>query len=157
MRRSLIGIQNWSGTTQGIALIVASTFISAGLSTASKVLIVDHSAMQILFFRCLFGAIFVAVWSKSRGLSTSLISSHWLAHVIRGALNVLSLVLYVWPMAYLPLHDVVALSFTQPLFAIGLSIPVLHEKVSPKTWLAVAVGFFGMLVILRPGLAACRT
>ena len=74
------------------------------------------------------------------------------AHIVRGILNILSLVLYVWPMAYLPLADVVALSFTQPLFATALAIVVLGERVTFHIWLAVLLGFCGMLTILRPGL-----
>jgi drug/metabolite transporter (DMT)-like permease len=143
--------QRWSGTTQGILLILLSTFASAAMSTTSKILVIDYSTTQILFFRCAFASFFAASWAIYHGWSISLASPHWRTHILRGMLNIFSLVLYVWPMAYLPLADVVALSFTQPLFATALSIPILRERVTLKTWIAVVAGFCGMLIVLRPG------
>jgi drug/metabolite transporter (DMT)-like permease len=56
--------------------------------------------------------------------------------------------------AALPLATVTALGFTMPLFLTALSVPLLGERVGAHRWAAVGVGFFGMLVIVRPGLVA---
>ena len=56
----------------------------------------------------------------------------------------------------LPLAEAIAVAFTAPLFVAVLSGPVLGEKVGPRRWGAVVVGFLGALVMVRPGTAAFR-
>lgn len=51
----------------------------------------------------------------------------------------------------MPLADVVAITFIAPLLITALSVPLLGEKVGLRRWIAVLVGFAGMLVIVRPG------
>jgi drug/metabolite transporter (DMT)-like permease len=143
---------NSSSVTQAILLMLAATLLSAVFSAGSKALVTEYSTTQILFFRCAFALLFVSAFARIRGWNVSLDTPNRAAHMVRGTLNILSLVLYVWPMAYLPLADVVALSFTQPLFATALAIVVLGERVTVHIWLAVVLGFCGMLTILRPGL-----
>jgi drug/metabolite transporter (DMT)-like permease len=142
---------NSSSVTQAILLMLAATLLSAVFSAGSKALVAEYSTTQILFFRCAFALLFVSAFAGIRGWNMSLDTPNRAAHIVRGTLNILSLVLYVWPMAYLPLADVVALSFTQPLFATALAIVVLGERVTVHIWLAVVIGFCGMLIILRPG------
>lgn len=52
---------------------------------------------------------------------------------------------------YLPLTMVYSIAFTAPLLVTILSIPLLGERVGPRRWMAVAVGFLGALVVVRPG------
>jgi drug/metabolite transporter (DMT)-like permease len=56
---------------------------------------------------------------------------------------------YAW--TKLPLADVTALLFTQPLFALLLAVIILSSKVNWRRWLATAVGFLGVLAMVRPG------
>lgn len=53
---------------------------------------------------------------------------------------------------FLPLADVVSIAFIAPLVATGLSVVILRERVGPRRWAAVAIGFVGALIIIRPGL-----
>jgi len=53
--------------------------------------------------------------------------------------------------SYMPLADAVAASYVSPLILTGLSAVILYEHVGPRRWTAVAIGFVGVLVILRPG------
>ena len=134
--------------------MLLATVVSAVTSAVSKALVADYSTNQIIFFRCAFALAITASWAHYRGWSISLTSPHWPAHIFRGALNIISLALYIWPMAYLPLADVIALSFTLPLFATALSIPILGEWVSLRAWAALIAGFSGVLIILRPSLGS---
>ena len=59
--------------------------------------------------------------------------------------------LVVWCFGRMPLADVHALLALTPLAVTALSVPLLGERVGPRRWAAVAVGFLGVLVILRPG------
>jgi drug/metabolite transporter (DMT)-like permease len=56
----------------------------------------------------------------------------------------------------MPLADAHALFAATPLLVAALSVPVLGERVGPRRWAAIAVGFGGVLVILRPGLAVLQ-
>jgi drug/metabolite transporter (DMT)-like permease len=56
-------------------------------------------------------------------------------------------------LAIVPLANAVALNFTMPLFIVAGAATILGEKVGLRRWGATAIGFVGMLVILRPGIA----
>jgi len=51
----------------------------------------------------------------------------------------------------MPIADAVAIAFIAPLIAVGMSVLLLGERVGPRRWSAVVVGFVGMLIIIRPG------
>jgi drug/metabolite transporter (DMT)-like permease len=59
--------------------------------------------------------------------------------------------LWFTSLALVPLADAVALNFTMPLFIVAGAAAILGEKVGLRRWSATAIGFLGMLVILRPG------
>ncbi|MGI9414496.1 MAG: DMT family transporter [Hyphomicrobiales bacterium] len=108
---------------------------------------------QIVFLRYVFGLVpvTVALWlARGQGLRTSRPA----AHLLRGFLMCMALLQFFWGLKFIPLAEAIAVAFTAPLFITALSVPVLRETVGPHRWAAVAVGFFGMLVILRPGTAA---
>jgi drug/metabolite transporter (DMT)-like permease len=52
---------------------------------------------------------------------------------------------------HLPLATVTAIGFATPLVVTALAVPLLKEKVGPRRWAAVVVGFIGVLVVVRPG------
>jgi drug/metabolite transporter (DMT)-like permease len=60
-------------------------------------------------------------------------------------------VLFVVAIYYIPLPTATAIGFVSPLFVTALSIPLLGEKVGPRRWAAILVGFLGVLVVIRPG------
>ena len=62
--------------------------------------------------------------------------------------------LFFTALRYLPLADAVAINFLAPLLVTAFSIPILKEKVGPRRWVAIAVGFVGAMVIIRPGSGA---
>jgi len=78
-------------------------------------------------------------------------SRRWRLLVLRGAVMCLAYISYYLGLAALPLATCVALYFTAPLFITVLSVFVLGEKVGLRRWLAVLVGFAGMLIMVRPG------
>lgn len=71
--------------------------------------------------------------------------------VLRGVLMLTSTLCGFFSLRFMPLADLSAVAFLAPLLTTGLSVLILGEKVGPRRWTAVAVGFAGMLLILRPG------
>jgi len=74
----------------------------------------------------------------------------WL-HLLRGLLMFGAFTCYYLSMARLQIAEAVALFFVAPLFVVGLSAPVLGERVQKRSWIAIGVGGLGALLITRPG------
>ena len=71
--------------------------------------------------------------------------------LVRSSLQLVALVLYIIALSHVPLTAVTMAFFTAPLMVVALSVPMLGERVGPRRWAAVAVGFAGAAVIFRPG------
>lgn len=76
---------------------------------------------------------------------------HWPGHAIRGMLFVAGAFLMVTSLSVLPLTTVLAINYASPIFVVLLSAPFLGERVSARRWIAVLIGFAGVLLIVRPG------
>jgi drug/metabolite transporter (DMT)-like permease len=72
-------------------------------------------------------------------------------HVLRGIFLYISYTSYYLALAQLPMATSVALYFTVPFFVATLGIPILGERVRARSWVAIGLGFIGVLVIVRPG------
>ena len=70
----------------------------------------------------------------------------------RSALSLISITVFIVALAHIPLADTIAVGYVSPLLVTALSVPLLGERVGVRRWSAVIVGFFGALIIIRPGL-----
>lgn len=108
-------------------------------------------AFQVVLFRNLFGLLSVVaiiLWTE-RSLPRS---RYALPIAITCMIHVASMMSGYWGIAVLPLNESAALAFAMPLFAtIGAAL-FLGETVRARRWSAVAAGFAGVLIILRPGI-----
>jgi drug/metabolite transporter (DMT)-like permease len=75
-------------------------------------------------------------------------------HVMRGVTLLLSSLLFISGLGFLPIAEASATGFVSPLFVTALSIFFLGERVGMRRWIATAVGLIGVLIILRPGSSA---
>lgn len=73
-------------------------------------------------------------------------------HTLRAGLVGLSALLFLSGLSAMPLANAVALSFTSPLAVAAFSGPVLGERVDGKRWIAIGLGFVGVILILDPSL-----
>jgi drug/metabolite transporter (DMT)-like permease len=74
--------------------------------------------------------------------------------VMRGVALLLSSLLFISALRFLPIAEASATGFIAPLFVTALSIAFLGEKVGVRRWLATIAGLIGVLIILRPGSSA---
>src|SRR5690606_42044177 len=65
-------------------------------------------------------------------------------------LNLATILTFYYALKLMPLADAIAIVFAAPLFMTVLSVPLLRERVGPRRWTALVVGFAGVLIILRP-------
>ena len=106
--------------------------------------------MQMAFARALFALLAVLPFLWHAGLG-ALATRAPGTHLIRALAGSAAMVCGFYALVLLPLADVTALTFTTPLFTILLAVPLLGETVRWRRWTATAVGFLGVLVMVRPG------
>ncbi len=71
-------------------------------------------------------------------------------HLLRGLFLYVSYTTYYLALAHLPIAEAVALYFSAPFFVAALSLPMLGERVRTRSWIAILIGFCGVLLIARP-------
>lgn len=134
-------------------LMVGVAMLAAFDTALVRVLTQEVHPFVIGFFRSLFGLLAVLPWlvrERRRVFATE----HFWLHAIRAALKLLGLVAFFAAVAQAPLAAVTAIAFTTPLFAALGAVVLLGERMPRLRVVAIAVGFAGVLVILRPGLGA---
>jgi drug/metabolite transporter (DMT)-like permease len=104
-------------------------------------------------FNALFALIPIALLIVRRGGLRQLRTGRLGLHLLRGGLGMLSSFLAFYAYSRLPLADAYAIIFATPLLITALSVPILGEPVGWRRWSAVVVGFLGILIMLRPGVA----
>ncbi len=105
----------------------------------------------VAFFRNVVGLLFLVPLAVRAGPATFRTERLGM-HALRGVLQTGAMLGWFWGISLISMAAVAALGFTAPLFATLLAIIILREPVGIRRWLALLVGFFGTLVILRPGL-----
>ncbi len=136
---------------KGILLMMAAMVAFTTLDTCAKFVVRDLPAPVAVFFRY-FVALVLSVALIARTKSPALLATrHPVLQTIRGLLLMVSTILNFVAISYLQLAQTAAIFFTIPLWVCILSVPLLGEHVGLKRWMAVGVGFLGVLVIMRPG------
>lgn len=107
----------------------------------------------ISFWRSCFSVLIFVPWLIQNGLSATRSKNHGML-ISRAALMTASSTAMFFSAALMPLAEATAISFTTPLFSIILAILFLRERVGPRRLIALAVGMLGVVIILRPGIAA---
>lgn len=119
-----------------------------------KVLTEFYPALQVAALRGWVSLPFLLAWVLWRDRSfRTLVEVRWGWQIARGGLGVAMLTVFIFAISSMPLSQAYALFFIAPLLITALSVPLLGEVVGPRRWLAVAFGFVGMLIIVRPGSA----
>lgn len=139
----------------GIALIISAMFIFAIQDGITKHLSVSYSAPQILWIRFMFFVVFAIVYSmRSKPLRACFTSNAPILQIIRSLLIVSEIGVFILAVRHIPLAETHALFASFPLMATAIAAIFLKEAVGIRRWSAIAVGFVGVLIILRPGTAA---
>ncbi|MEM6310214.1 MAG: DMT family transporter [Pseudomonadota bacterium] len=133
--------------------MTAGMFLFSGVDTMGKFLTGTLDPIQITWSRqlgLLLGVMFLLV----RVGPTLLRSKHVGLQISRGALAAFSAVVFIYAVSFIPLADAVAISFVAPFIVTIMGAVILRERVGPRRWAAVIIGFLGTLIIIRPGFDA---
>lgn len=138
-------------TLTGILCALGASLAFSVNDMAIKYLSGDYALHQVVLIRSLIGICFLlAVVLPFQGGLATLRTRRPGAQVLRGLCVVASNLFYFLGLAALTLAFTSAVFFVAPLLITALSVPLLGERVGPRRWAAVAVGFAGVLVMLQP-------
>ena len=136
---------------KGILFLIAGIAIFSAQDVVIRFLSDRFSVFEIVLVRSVVAVIVVLPLIKLEGGLETLKTRHPYMHAARGLFACLAYTFYYLAIAAMPLADVVAITFSAPLIVTALSVPILKEPVGLHRWSGVAVGFVGVVVLLRPG------
>ncbi len=138
------------GSTRGILWMLVSCLFYALIYVVVRRLTDDFSVNQVVFFRALFGSLFMLPWVFSVGLP-GLRTSKKQLYFWRVLFSFGGAVFWMHGIKGMPLADANALMFTMPLFTVVFAAIWLNERPGVHRWAATYMGLVGALIILRPG------
>ncbi len=140
-----------SSNVKGVGFLVVAMLIISIQNVVVKWIGGDYSALEIVAFRSLVAlpcTLLFYRYEGKRGLPKT--KQHKLQYT-RGVFLFLSYTTFMMGLAALPLAEVESIKYSGPLMITFLSVVILGEKVGPRRWLALVIGFVGVLLIVRPG------
>ena len=142
--------KNWQ---LGIIFMILASSSFAIQDGISRYLANEYNVMMVVMIRYWFFAAFVIVLAtrKPGGLKTVAKTRQPILQIARGMLLALEVCVIVLAFTLLGLVESHAIFACYPLLVTALSVPILREKVGWRRWLAIIVGFIGVLIILQPG------
>jgi drug/metabolite transporter (DMT)-like permease len=141
-----------SASLRAILLTLATSIGFAAMNGTNKYLTLDYPVIEVVWGRFTFatiGILLVAAWRP--GWRALVRTARPGIQALRSALMISSTLLFIGALSVLPLAEVEAINFAGPFFVVALSAPLLRERVPGVLWIAVIIGFVGVLVIIRPG------
>ena len=128
--------------------MVAASLLFACMGVCVKLGSARFSAAELVFARGAIALLMIYLYVRLAGLS--LATPHWRTHIARGIAGFVSLVMYFYAISMIPLATAVTLNYTSPLFLALLLAFWLRERVRPLLFVALAMGFAGVILLLRP-------
>jgi drug/metabolite transporter (DMT)-like permease len=137
----------------GVLLMLAAMAVLPFMDVIAKLLGTSGvPVLQIVWARMAFGALLTLPVALRHGGLLRAMPDRPALHGMRAVLLGAATFLFFSALQVLPIADALAIFFVNPLIVTALSPLILRERVGPRRWAAVAVGFIGTLIIIRPGL-----
>ncbi len=135
----------------GIMLALVVGIIFTSLDAANKHLTASYAVVQVVWARYFFQMLLVPLIVGRVGVRSVARSKRPLLQVVRSLFLVCASGAMVTALHFIPMAEASIIAKTGPLIVTALAIPLLGERVGARRWTAVAVGFIGVLIIIRPG------
>ena len=135
---------------RGIALMSLGVAMFPFLNAAAKLLAEGYPIAEIVFARFAGHLVWVTLLFLPRHGWRIFVASRPLVHIARSCLLLGATAFFVSAIGRLPLATASAIGFTTPFIVTALSVPLLGEPVGLRRWGAVAIGFLGALIVVRP-------
>lgn len=136
-----------SGIWVSISAITYAVSITIGRYLAPQI-----PVFEIVFLRNVFAMVFMVPWLTRAGLG-AMHTTRLRRHFLRGAVSTINVTAQFAAVAYIPVADMAAINFLQPVIGSAIAGLALGEFIGGKRWTAIMIGFAGALVMIRPGFA----
>ena len=144
-----------NNAVMGILISIVALVLFDFMALIIKALSVRYGAAELSAYRNLFGLVpsALALWMTAtwRRGDRSLRMRQWRLAVGRGMAVTLAQLLFYLSLGLMAFATATTISYTTALFTTALAVPLLGERVGVIRWAAVAIGFVGVLLIMRPG------
>lgn len=138
-----------------VALKLSALFLFTSMSALVKALSEDFPPGELVFFRSLFAVPVILIWLIARGeLAQGFVVKKPMGHFWRGVLGTAAMGLTFTGLSLLPLPEVTAIGYATPIFTLILAAVMLGERIRMIRIGAVAIGLFGVLVMIWPRLGS---
>ena len=107
-------------------------------------------AAQLIFIRGVMASLLVLAVARATGATRNLraITHGWVA--ARAIVDAIATMLYLVSLFHLPIANAMAINMASPLFITVLAALLIGERVGPARWLAIGVGFLGVVLVIQP-------
>ena len=139
-----------SKETLGIIFAIIAYFSFSILDAIQKSAVLYYSIFQLLFIKYIFVLLLSILEARRTKNITFYRSNNLKLQIIRSLLSILESGFFVLSFKYLSLANAHSIGALAPIIIVVLSVFILNEKVSIKTWVAIFIGFIGVLIIIRP-------
>ncbi|MCW5748383.1 MAG: DMT family transporter [Alphaproteobacteria bacterium] len=145
-----VNIRALPANLRGALWVIAAGAMFTLVSVFIRLSSAELDTLQVAFFRCVFGLLFIApVLARLRlnPFATPRLGQH----VTRALIGTVSMLCGFYAVGHLPIADSTSISFSAPLFITLIAAVFMGEKVRWRRWTATIVGFLGVVIMLRPG------
>ena len=139
--------------SMGMLFAVMAYFSFSLLDAVQKTAIIYHSVFQILLVKYTFVLLLSFFESRRKKNYTFYKSENIKIQLLRSILSIIESACFILSFRYLSLADAHSIASLTPVLVVALSAIILREHVSLRTWVAIFIGFIGVLIIMRPGLS----
>lgn len=130
--------------------MLVAAFLFACMSVLVKLSASHFTSIELVFYRSLMGVAIIGLFVRHNRLT--LRTGHLKTHFSRGLTGLISLLMFFYCITELPLATAISLNYTWPLFMVLFSIIILKEQLHWPVIFALAIGFIGVIFLLRPTL-----
>lgn len=138
------------GPVRGAFWMIVACMGFACMNLIVRRLTLELHPFEVALLRNLMSLVFMLPWLMHVGVR-GISNDHQKLYFSRAFSGFISTLLWFWALANMPLAEATALSFTSPLFATIAAVLILGEVVRLRRWTATAIGFLGVLIVVRPG------
>lgn len=140
----------------GVRYMLLSSFLFAIMGAFAKLSSESMSSIEVVFFRNVFGVVLVGAMILKKPMQHS--GGKPFLLFFRGVMGFIALLAFFYNIAHIPLGDAMTFSKTSPIFTALFAWLFLREKLSLRGWIAVMIGFVGIVFITKPtGLGLSKT
>jgi drug/metabolite transporter (DMT)-like permease len=135
---------------RGVAAMIVAVGALSLMDASIKILAPHYAPLQVASLRGLSTLPLVLAWVAWSGGFGQLLRVRFHLHLARAAMGIGMLAAFDYAVRYLPLAEAYTIFFVAPLLITALAVPLLRETVDWRRWVAIGIGFAGVMIVLRP-------